>query len=191
MPKQSENGISKSLDHIEQIRDIIFGPQKREYDDRFSQLTAEMKRNKGELVARTDELHAQLREKITTGLDALDKSLRQLTAKMESEDAALQQLIEKTEKKLSADLGTLAQKVDEHNTALRKELSDTRSRFQAELNAVREEATRNLDAESTRLRESKVSRDVMAELLHELAMKLEGVEMLAELQRAARKKSAE
>jgi len=224
MPKQSEDGTPKPLDHIEQIRDIIFGPQKREYDDRFSQFTAELKRTKNEMVARNDDLRAQFQKEITAGLAALDQSLRQLTEKMEAEttglrqrmqdenqalqqriqsendslrqkmaadNATLQQLLETTEKKLNAELASLVQKVDESNATLRKELNDVRARLQSELHAARDEAARNLESESTRLRESKVSRDVMAEMLHEVAMKLEGVEMLAELQRAARKKSAE
>jgi phage host-nuclease inhibitor protein Gam len=188
MSKQPDDGVPKTSDHIEQIRDIIFGPQKREYDERFEQVIAELQRSRNEFSARADEMRDRLEEKITSGLNALDQGIRQLSAKLQAETADLQKRLQRAEEKLNTDITALSQRVDQNNTALRQDLADTRSRLQTEVRTTRDELSKNLDVQSSSLRETKVSRDVMAEMLQEVAMKLRGVEVLEELKKAARKK---
>lgn len=191
MAKQPEDGVPKTSDHIDQIRDIIFGPQKREYDERFEQVMAELQRSRNESSARADELREKLEEKITAGLNTLDQAIRQLSAKLQSENANLQKQIGKQEDKLNADITALTQRVDKDNAAVRQDIVDTRSKIQTEVRNTKEELSKNLDTQSSALRETKVSRDVMAEMLQEIAMKLRGVEVLEELKKAARKKPGE
>jgi hypothetical protein len=191
MAKQSENGIPRNSDHIEQIRDIIFGPQKREYDERFGQVFAEIKRDREDAVSRIEELRTQMQEKITAGLNALDLNLRQLATKVDTENANIQQLIEKTTRKLDNEIGALSQRLEENTASLRKDLNDTRAKLQSDIRSAKDDAARSLDAESTLLRETKVSRDVMSEMLHEMAMKLNGIEMLEELKKATTKEPGE
>jgi hypothetical protein len=191
MVKQSEDEVPKTPDHIAQIRDIIFGPMKREYDERFGQIVAELKADRDDSITRNEELRARLEEKITAGLNALDQSLSQLSAKMQSDNTSLHQLLEKKEQKLVSDLMALTGRVDENNASLRHDLTEIRTKLQADLRSVKEEAARNLETQSSQLRETKVSRDVMAEMLQEVAMKLRGVEVLEELKKAARRKNGE
>jgi hypothetical protein len=191
MVKQSEDGVPKTPDHIAQIRDIIFGPLKREYDERFSEIVAELNAEKNNFIARNEELRGLLEEKISAGLNALDQSLRQLSARVQDDHTSLQQLIEKKEQKLVADIAALTQRVDEANTGLRHDLTEARTKLQADLRSAKDEAARNLETQFSQLRETKVSRDVMAEMLQEVAMKLRGVELLEELKKAARRKNGE
>lgn len=191
MAKQPDNGGPKTSDHIEQIRDIIFGPQKREYDERFEQVIAEIRRSRSDSSARMDELRASLEERMTAGMSALDQAIRQLSARVDSETTHLQKQLDKAEQKLNTDIAALTHRVDQENSALRHDIADSRSKLQAEMRNAREELTKNLDTQSSELRETKVSRDVMAEMLQEVAMKLKGVEVLEELKKAARKKPGE
>jgi hypothetical protein len=187
MAKKPEGGVPTTADHIEQIRDIIFGPQKREYDDRFEQLATELQKTRNEASTHIEELREHIEEKITAGFASLDQAIKQLSAKSQADNTSLRKQIEQTEEKLNADIAALSQRVNESNAALRQDLGDTRSKLQADLRGAKEDLTKNIETQSSTLRETKVSRDVMAQMLQEVAMQLRGVEVLEELKKAARK----
>ncbi len=163
MAKTPDDGAEAIPDHnIEQIRDIIFGPQKRQYDQRFERLTADLRKHQEEARAHTDERFETLQKRSDGNLA---NAVTEFTAKL--------------------------QKLSDLNTALQRELTETKSKVQADIRSVREQLSSELDAQVAALREGKVSREDMAELLQAMAMKLKGVEVLEELRRAARKKSGE
>ncbi len=64
MVKTPDNGAQHSPDHIEQIRDSIFGPQKRQYEQRFQQKTADLYKYQGEVRAHTDKRFDSLRNRL-------------------------------------------------------------------------------------------------------------------------------
>jgi chromosome segregation ATPase len=165
MAKQPDDGSQKLPDHIGQIRDIIFGPQKREYDERLEKLASETQRIQNEARSRTDEVHASLQ----AHLAKLEKDIHQL------------------EHCLTNNLSTRIQAVNDTTSAMRQELADTRSAMQSELRLTREKLSREMDAQVSGLVNSKVSGDFMAEILQEMALRLKGVDVLEGPSKANRK----
>lgn len=187
MAKSADEDSKGLPDHIEQIRNIIVGPQKREYEERFGNVLAEIERLREEARLREQET----RHALTTGLAAAhtsgDQKLQEFGAKLKAEAANLQEAIERSGDRSTKELAGSMQAVNDAHSSLRKELDDLRSQMQSDMNATRNHILKELDERFAALHESKVSRDVMAEILHELAIRLKGVEVMEELKKAARR----
>ena len=177
MAKSTDHPPQQAPDHIEQIRDIIFGPQKREYDRHFELIAAEL-----------HKFHEQARKHTDERCDALEQAVQDLSAALRKEASDLQKSFEGKMTNTSADLSLKLQKANEAIASLQKELAETRTKLQSEIRVHKEQLTAQLDAHVTALKDSKVSRDAMADLLQQMAMNLKGVQVLEELQRAVRGK---
>jgi hypothetical protein len=180
MAKPTDAPVQHAPDHIEQIRDIIFGPQKREYDQHFERLAGDLRKFQEQAQKHTDER-----------CDALEQALHEITATLRKEAADVQHSFEGKITSANADFTSRLQKANEAVASLQRELAETRSKLQSEIRITKEQLTTQMEAQVTALKDSKVSRETMAELLQQLAMSLKGVEVLEELQRAVRRKTGE
>jgi ElaB/YqjD/DUF883 family membrane-anchored ribosome-binding protein len=191
MATTPDDGSHASPDHIDQIRDIILGPQKRQFDQRFEKLSADFQRYQDEARARIDALEASAREELNTLRHATEKDLKQLAATYQKTDADHRKVMEAQHAEMARDLAAGIERTREVHASLQQELNDARAKFQSELRAMREQLSREIDTQVVALRENNVSREFMAELLQELAVKLRGVEVIEELKKAPRRKSAD
>lgn len=180
MAKPTEASAQQAPDHIEQIRDIIFGPQKREYDKQLERISADLHKSQDQAKKHTDER-----------CDSLEQSLRELSATLRKEVAETQSAFDGKVATMSADFSAKLQKANEAIASLQRELAETRAKLQSEVRTHRDQLTSQLESHVSALKESKVSRDTMAELLQKMAIDLKGVEVLEELQRSARRKAGE
>jgi len=167
MAKPSDDAPAGTTDNIDQIRDILLGPQKRPTEQHFDQLTAELRRYQEEARASTKDLRE--------GLD--------------QEAAKLHQLIDQAQSALRAELSAKVQQLEAANAALRQELAGAKTKLQSDLVQVREQCAAELEKHVTSLRDANVSRETLAEFLQEMAVKLRRVELLEELTHVVGKKS--
>jgi hypothetical protein len=181
-------GPQEFPDQIDQIRDILVGPLKRQYDFLLDQITTELHRSQEEARKRTDEVIASVQADFSTRIRSLEQEIQQLGGRMVTEVANLQKLIDRSQAGMSQELANGIQRMSDADTAHRNDIADLRSKLQSETRALKEQMCAELEAHVSALRENKVSRDAMAEVLEELAMKIKGVEVIEELKKAARKK---
>ena len=173
-------------DNIDQIRDIIFGAQKREYDRRFEQIESAIAGVRNDLLQRISEVHDQLTSEIMSVGQSMDKRIRLLTTSTQEDTASLRNQIDVTDRKLSNTLAALAHETSESAAALNRALGEMRSKVQDEMRVMREHMTRELDTHVQALREGKISKDAMAEILFELGMRLKDGGLSAEIDKATR-----
>ena len=117
MSNAPDNGSHGTLDHIEQIRDIIFGPQKREYDQRLEKLNAEIRLLKEEL-ARLSKETIKGETKVLGEIEARSKVLTESIASLRAEQGDARKTLQA---ELQAQKETLATNLEEQVTALRAE----------------------------------------------------------------------
>lgn len=253
------NQESEQPEHLEQIRDIIFGPQKREMDSRFMQIDAQLTDLKTQFVLMVESLNATFKselqgmresfenalktaeerrvadrvegnkqmQQISSALDASVRStatllseraasieaqlgdVRHALANTESRfDLSLQKTIEVAKKNIAA-LGEQVKLLEQSKNAdrddLTRQLENMQGRFDKSLQhavqsaaekitaltmTMRNEHARlekDLDERAATLTDSKVSREVMAEALIELGMKVKAGERLSELKLLTKK----
>jgi hypothetical protein len=177
MAKPTDAPVQRMPDDIEQIRDIIFGPQKREYNQHFDRIAADLHKFQEQARKHTDER-----------CDALEKALHELSASLRKEAADLQNSFEGKMTGASGDFSSKLQKANDAIVSLQHELAETKTRLQSEIRVHKEQLMTQMEAHVTALRDSEVSKETMADLLQQLAMNLKGAEAPEELQRAVRRK---
>lgn len=164
---QAQNG------NLEKIRDILFGQQARDHERRFFALEQSLAKEAGalraELSKRFDALEAYMQQEVA----ALSDRLKQ---EQQNRGDAVQQLA----RDLSG-LGTvmaqravdLAQQTTQAEQTLRQEALAHMNELKENLRSTQAQLTDSLQRSVTDLRQTKTDRTALAELLAELAKKLQ------------------
>jgi hypothetical protein len=160
--------------NLEKVRDLLFGGQMRDYDRRFVRLeerllkeTADLREDlkrqlaaletymKTEVESLSDRLRAE-QDVRAAGVKDLGRGLRETTQQFEERSAQLDDLIARTQRDLRQQLHTQHQELTD----------DIRLRVESVLARLAQEAQE--------LRTDKADRSVLAALLTEMAMRLNG-----------------
>ncbi len=185
MGEITKEEMRERLGNIDQIRDIIFGPQLRESNSRIAQIESDLASLQQELRDRTDQVKTALSTELRAAVDSLEKKLKSVSLSAQEESLDLRQQLDRVSKKFSNSVEALDQTVDKQTNALRSELVETRTKLQEDVRTLREHVFEELERRFSTLKEAKVSRDDMAEVLFELGMRLKGTEFIPKLQAAA------
>lgn len=174
----------KSLEaggNIDQVRDILFGNQIRDYNGRFEKLEADLVTLKAETRDRLD----QTRDSILTELRAmnttLEKKLKALDQNQEEEADSIRKEVGRVSQKLTNNVQRLDETIDTQTADLRRDLLAAKDNLHDAMRDLRTQVMEGLEQHVARLQDAKVSRDNMAEILMEMAMRLKGAELLPEL----------
>lgn len=102
------------------------------------------------------------------------------------EDAAdFRQQLDRLNRKFSGNIDSLNSDLEKQTNALRDELGQTRDSLQDDVRGLRAQVLEELERRFSMLKDVKVSRYDMAEILFELGMRLKGSEFVPELKEAA------
>jgi DNA anti-recombination protein RmuC len=185
MAEITKEEMRERLGNIDQIRDIIFGAQLREYDNRFDKIDSDLSMMQQDMQARIEQVKTVLSAEMKAAVDSLEKKVKSLTSNTQEESADLRQQIDRVNRKFSSNMEALDEAMDNQTSSLRDELSQTRDRLSEETRTLKTQVFEELDRRFSMLRDVKVSRDDMAEILFELGMRLKGTEFVPELKNVA------
>jgi hypothetical protein len=191
MGEITRDEIRERLGNIDQIRDIIFGAHLREYTSRLDKAESDIATMQQDVRDRLSELKSVLAIELRNAVDSIDKRLKTISASTQEETADLRQQFERINRKFTNSIETLDETVEAQRVALRDELAQTRDSLQTDNRELRSLVLEELDRHFSILREDKLSKDDMAELLFELGMRLKGSEFVPELREAADEKVEE
>ena len=189
MAEITKEEMRERLGNIDQIRDIIFGAQLREYDNRFDKIDSDLSMMQQDTHARIEQVKTVLSTEMRAAIDSLEKKVKSLTLNTQEETADLRQQIDRVNRKCSSTIEALDEAIDNQTSSIRDELSQTRDRLSEETRTLKTQVFEELDRRFSMLRDVKVSRDDMAEILFELGMRLKGTEFVPELKGVTDNKS--
>jgi hypothetical protein len=132
-----------------------------------------------------------LASELRAAVESIDKRLKTISASTQEEAADLRQQFDRINRKFTSSIETLDENVEAQRVALREEIAQTRDNLQNDTRELRSLVLEELDRHFSILREDKLSKDDMAELLFELGMRLKGSEFVPELREAAEEKVEE
>lgn len=160
--------------NVDQIRDIIFGAQMREYEKRFARLEERVLNEsdalRSETNSRLDALETYIKQEVSGLSDVI------ATERGEREDDTrhlsneLNNQTQEQDKKLSL----LQQNTAQGQSELRDALLEQSKTLLVEIQNVRNTLTTSLDRSTTELREDKTDRKALADMFSEVAMRLNG-----------------
>ncbi|MDB9313004.1 hypothetical protein PN462_07815 [Spirulina sp. CS-785/01] len=198
MAELNRKEMRERLGNVEQIREILFGTQLRTYEERFEeaeneletlgtnfeQLQQEVRDRLDAMEHSLTTLERSLNGEVQGMADALEKKLKYLSLTTHEENTKLWQRIEQFQQKYSTTLDTFNKNLNNKTHALREELTETQETFQTETQTLKTRIFEELEKCFSNLRESKVSRADLAEVLFELCIKVKGTEFVPDLREA-------
>jgi hypothetical protein len=180
VPQAAETGS------IDQIRDIIFGSQMKDYERRFQRLE---ERNQ----QRIEELHGEVGKRIDTieafvrkEIDAQSERLKSEHSARSDADKTLSKEIGESVRALSKSIEALTEKQAREARDLRQQAMDLSKSLSEEVRQKHGEASKSLDQAVRELDDGKVARTALAEMMLEMAVRLSD-ELAAKLGRSVDK----
>ena len=158
----AEDAMARDAGHIDQIRDIIFGRQMSDYEQRFNTLENRLNNQIDKLKGYTD----QRIEAITNRFEELHDALSgQLQTEKDERDRA--------DSAVSTALDTLSDQQKKDIQRLGDQLLAISSQFSDELHILQTEAAKNLERAIQDLDEVKLARGALSRMFKEMAAKLD------------------
>ena len=185
MSELNREDLRERLGNIDQIRDIIFGAQLRDYDNRLDKVESDLLLLQQEMRERLEQLRSSFSTEFRTTVEGLEKRLKSLGLTTQEESVELRLQVDRLNRRFTGSIQTLDETLDGQTTALRGELSQTKTQLQADVMQLRDLVLEELDKRFSQLSDTKVSRDDVAETLFALGMRLKGTEFIPKLRETA------
>lgn len=158
--------------NIDQIRDIIFGAQMRDYDRRFAQLEERLLKDSSDLREELRQRYASLEEYIRRELDALSE---RVTGEQRARTGQVQELagtLENVHRSTDRRFQEAGEEIGRTQRDLRGELARHAANFAEELNRRAAELGGALKREADELHTRKADRAALGALFAEMAARL-------------------
>ncbi|MEQ8752168.1 MAG: hypothetical protein RID09_01460 [Coleofasciculus sp. G1-WW12-02] len=185
MAEISKDQMRERLGNIDQIRDIIFGAQLREYDSRIDKIESNLTLIQQEMRDRIEQTKTVYVTELRAAVDSLEKKLKSLNMTVQNENAEIRQTIDIVNKKFSGNLESLDNSLEKQTNNLHNELSETREKLQEDLRSLRSYVFEELERRFSLINDGKIDKDDMADILFELGLRIKGTEFAPELKEAA------
>ena len=160
--------------NVDQIRDILFGGQMRDYERRFQELNQRLEAELARLREAQDKRLAQIDKRVDDQLEKIGKLLRQeiqdRNRSIDDLESRLQQASRTARGEVAASLDAHAQEIAATDERLRSVLADVQKAAHARAG----EADASMARLGAELRGEKVGREDLAALLTEFALRLKG-----------------
>ena len=175
MADPKKPGADRAGDHnVEQIRDILFGGQMRDYERRFQELNQRLEADLARARDTQDKRLAQIDKRIDDQLEKLAKLVRQeiedRNGAVDGVESRLQQATRTARGEINKALDGLSHDLAASDERLRGAIAD----LHAATSARAGEAESALSRTGAELRAEKVGRDDLAALLTEFGLRLKG-----------------
>jgi hypothetical protein len=158
--------------NVDRIRDILFGPQMREYDGRFQRLeeklVLEANNLRWDIQKRLEAIEAFMRgeteslgNRLTSEQTERAQHLERIGRDLAETAKQLQDRIANLDGQMAREVRDLRQQLLDHSKALSSEIKDKHEQLQA-----------GLDREAAQIRGAMTGRETLAEMLSELSLRL-------------------
>ncbi len=143
--------LRERLGNIDQIRDILFGPQLREYTTRLEQLERDVSATQQDLRSRSDEIRQSVLAELQSAVETIDRRIRALSLKDDEEKLDIRQQIEAINKRMANTAEELQESIAEELDDLAENADKRFKSMQARDAEEKFELRQQLDLLSKRL----------------------------------------
>jgi hypothetical protein len=176
------------LGNLDQIRELLFGQKIRDYDEfeeqseqRLQKLESDFSAFQAEVRHQLAQLEDSLTGEIHAAVDSLEKKLKYLSLTSQEQVNRLQQELTFVQQEAAEQTDLLERNVTEKTNLLEAEIAQNRQALEANLQNLKERIFETIDREFSHLKEKKLSRTDLAEVLFELCLKVKGTDFAPQL----------
>lgn len=172
-PLQESQEMGGGRENLEKIRELLFGSQVRNFDNKLNlldeRLLREIRDVRDELRSRLDSLEMYFKNEIQTVVSRITSEHEQRSEALRQLTANLRDTAENCEKTATQ----LDQKVEQKSTEIREQILEQAKRLSDEMQKKHDEAVRTMEESARRIRTEYVDRSNLSKLFTELAVRLD------------------
>lgn len=185
MDEITKEEMRERMGNIDIIRDIIFGSKLKEYDIRINTLESQFSLLEQEMRDRTEQIKKDCLTELRASVDYLEEKIKSLSFNYQKDNADIRQVIDHTYKSFSSSLESIDKTVINKTALLEKQLSETREKLQEDTRSLKSQIFDELERQFSLLKDAKVSRNDLADILFELGLRIKKAEFTPKLKEAA------
>lgn len=167
----------QNTNNVEQIRDIIFGAKIKEFEEKFHLFNQTLQTLEETMKRTFHESHLKLQKETERSLEVLEKKIDTLASSTQREKNNLKELIDKTEEGLNNQLRSQKDEFSSKMKMMRENVTDDTQKISEDMESMKSEIQTALERGLSTLSEEKLSRDAMAQMLLNVAMKIQGTDI--------------
>ena len=157
---------------IDKVRDILFGAQVRQYEQKFKHLEDLIQKEIANLRSETTKSADTLETYVKKELEALSEQVKNEQTRRAESVEELSDKIDRTVKNLEKKTGQLSEKVIASQRELQEQILQQSKSLMEEIRSQNSQISSDLDQSVNELRTEKIDRLAFANLLMEVAMRL-------------------
>ena len=157
---------------VDRIRDILFGPQMRDYDGRFQRLEDNLAREANEIRADTQKRVEALERFIKGEVDSINSRASAEHGERCNANDKLGRDLAETSRNLDAKVSNLSEQTAKNLGELRELLLEQSKILSAEIKEKYDQMKAGLEHEAAQIRSAMTGREALAEMLSEVALRL-------------------
>lgn len=178
----SQDEMRDRLGNVDQIRDLLFGKQQRDYETRLNKLESSLSALQQEMRDRLNQLNDTLSTELRSTMYSLEKKIQYISITTNEELTDMRQDLEGKDKNVSESIDSLNKLIGSQINSVKGEVNQAQEKLEKDIQSLRNEIVDKLEKRLSSLTESKVGRDDLAEILFELCMRVKKNEFLPELE---------
>jgi len=170
-PRNMDGGVDEA-GKVDRIRDILFGPQMRDYDGRFQRLEDNLAREANEIRADAQKRLEALERFIKGEVDSINsRAAAEHGERCNATDKLGRDLAE-TSRNLDTKVSNLSEQTAKNLGELRELLLEQSKVLSAEIREKYDQMKAGLEHEAAQIRSAMAGREALAEMLSEVALRL-------------------
>ena len=170
-PRNMDGGVDEA-GKVDRIRDILFGPQMRDYDGRFQRLEDNLAREANEIRADAQKRLEALERFIKGEVDSINsRAAAEHGERCNATDKLGRDLAE-TSRNLDTKVSNLSEQTAKNLGELRELLLEQSKVLSAEIREKYDQMKAGLEHETAQIRSAMAGREALAEMLSEVALRL-------------------
>jgi Skp family chaperone for outer membrane proteins len=177
---EKETDISQ-IGNVDQIREILFGSQTRELNDRFEKIENSINTIQEEMRRKIEQNQKDINNKIDNELEQLSRKMKNIVTTQQNEFSDVKENAVKQEKRIQNSLDIMEEELNAKNEQLQKVQTQNRDMLRSDIDELREQLLDALNTRIIELTEDKLSRDDAADIMIETAMKIKGTQIEQQL----------
>ena len=167
----------KQLDqsgNMEQIRELMFGPQTRMFEEEIAKINSNFNAMHTELIKRIESLESTLRSESDSAIQIVDQKIKNLTLATQDESSDFKEQLVKYEKKTNRGFDDVKEMVEVQLNTLKNDHNQNKTLIKKDLEALQTSLKELLNEQIEDLSDVKVSKDDFSAMLLEMAIKIKG-----------------
>ena len=179
--KKAKNDDISQLGNVDQIREILFGSQSRELQERFEKLEESIKTMHNEMRKKIEQTQNDFNIRIENELEAISRKMKNITTQQQDEFADVRESALKQEKRLQNTMDIMEDELNAKREQLQKQQIGNNATLRLEMDILKDELLSMFNDKISDMNGVKLSRDDAAEILMEAAMAMKGKQLQDQL----------